>query len=711
MSGNESDDRRARSKAIVQVSLRVHDLGMTCRSLTRDPFDVRANSQLADVNRTAEGIWCLPFVPAGCFSFFCRQTIWWGGGRMSSSGASENSDNNDHVESDADRRSGDGSDDDRRSDDVSEYDDEEDENTRQLRQGQTELKCTGSLATLPDAAVVFGASSPPIVLRVDTATTVLSVDELLPLTAPAKFGHGTQTVLDERTRRCPLKVGADVVSVEWAALDKTLATIHRALRGGVCSRLTAHLHDVLLYRPGDFFVKHTDSLKSPRHLLTMSVVVALSGCGEATGDVQFPTLSTTWQGRVGGDWCAWYTSEEHAVTPLTGDGHRVVATYIVEEHPMESDGEERCDAVCHGAHRMFTEPLLSTTALRKGANGTTNGHGDGGSSLCALPPVVAADLIRGFLSVTDIVHFLVARRGWPFDGRLVRRIAVDECVELTRKKTSPPFHGDAPRGGEGQQEVDSNGGRDDHFLFFLKYDYSAVAAAFPDRSIPFWHLRGSDMEMFQVLEAGFAAREGDVTIRVGDVDVIHEWEVIAHSGAQTWRPHVGPLPRKYWFFPNIKGDHSGGGDSRDPLTTATGSLLVDGYFHQYRDVNGRHSRNPLDSTPSTSFTYHHFTGVDGPADVLDKGLDHVHSSRRIRLDEPSTTTVIYRQGWPVRHVTHNSDLYEKGESVFTIDRYRRTALMVTVMPARRSVDPVVTAASSTAVARTNSGNSLRKRRR
>ena len=176
-----------------------------------------------------------------------------------------------------------------------------------------------------------------------------------------------------------------------------------------CTRLTAHLHDVLLYRPGDFFVKHTDSLKSPRHLLTMSVVVALSGCGEATGDVQFPTLSTTWQGRAGGDWCAWYTSEEHAVTPLTGDGHRVVATYIVEELPVaavEVDGERN---------------------MELGIDTLGSQRDDVIASVRALCPVLASQTICPFLP-DEVFAALVFTRRPPFDSRHVCQTLVASCL-------------------------------------------------------------------------------------------------------------------------------------------------------------------------------------------------------------------------------------------------------------------------------------------
>ena len=253
--------------------------------------------------------------------------------------------------------------------------------------------------------------------------------ELLPLTTSVI----AETVLDERARRS-LKVGADVVRVEWAALDATLATIHGALRSGVRSRLTAHLHDVLLYRPGDFFVKHRDSLKSPRHLLTMSVIVALSGCGEATGEVQFPTLSTTWQGRAGGNWCAWYTSEEHAVAPLTGDGHRVVATYIVEELPVtaeEVDGERTMEPrtgtaaaparthACVVSRRLIARDL--PLPARQGLRGLT-AHGMPAIRFTPRVPYVGRRLPTQNAAQTGQLHPV------PEAHLLTSRVPRDSCV-------------------------------------------------------------------------------------------------------------------------------------------------------------------------------------------------------------------------------------------------------------------------------------------
>mgnify|MGYP001580384567 CR=1 FL=1 len=393
---------------------------------------------------------------------------------------------------------------------------------------------------------------------------------------------------------------------------------------------------MLLYRPGDFFVKHTDSLKSPRHLLTMSVVVALSGCGKATGDVQFPTLSTTWQGRAGGDWCAWYTSEEHAVTPLTGDGHRVVATYIVEELPVDT-----VEVTGDGNLELRT----GNGEVDKDRNLAEETH-KAAVACCAVCPFLSSEAFAT-LMLTGCP---------PFDSHRLCRPQVAEYLSTLLQQQGS-------------------------FILFLKHAYSP--RVFPETpasartatavsnegggtvTMPIWQLRGGDMEMFRLVQEALADVKG-ATYEVRDVSVVR-------CGLND----VGPLPLTRCFFSEV-------------TTASADEVRVDEDKNRcrgrYFDPNYEAALScmwtvPLKITPLPSVQRDVAAASlasCGPEDVnfqLEKVLTRFH-----RMD--AGATVVYMQGWASpRNVSHVGE-FCGNEGMYPIDWYRQAALIVTTLPQR-----------------------------
>ena len=174
------------------------------------------------------------------------------------------------------------------------------------------MMCSGAVFSQP----------PPVVRRVDTGAAVSSVDDVLKLCRQAECGVDGKTVTDTDVRRT-MKVGKEVVSVEWPHLEGVLKHVSQQL--SIPGTVTAELHDVLVYRPGDFFKPHVDSIKHPDHRATLVVDTGLGG--ECSGG-QLVVGESVWTTGGAGAYAAWFTNATHEMHPVIG-GHRVVATYNV----------------------------------------------------------------------------------------------------------------------------------------------------------------------------------------------------------------------------------------------------------------------------------------------------------------------------------------------------------------------------------------------
>ncbi|CUE60509.1 Hypothetical protein, putative, partial [Bodo saltans] len=174
-----------------------------------------------------------------------------------------------------------------------------------------------------DQKMWSSAPRPTIALRTVGATSAVinDVGELIALCEQARGGVNGKTVMD-RSACKTLRVAADRVSVVWPAMSHAVTdcAAHLGLGAGV----TAQLHDVLVYQPGDFFKRHVDSIKHPRHCATMVVDTGLA-VGRCVGGV-LHVGDKPWVSCGSGSYAAWHTNAEHHVTELEA-GHRVVAMY------------------------------------------------------------------------------------------------------------------------------------------------------------------------------------------------------------------------------------------------------------------------------------------------------------------------------------------------------------------------------------------------
>jgi predicted 2-oxoglutarate/Fe(II)-dependent dioxygenase YbiX len=180
--------------------------------------------------------------------------------------------------------------------------------------------------------------SRPHLLDQATGARIATVEELRALCEQAQCGVRNEKVTDLSVRKT-LRAPPGKVAVEWTGLQAALAQLEREgfLRGPV----TAELHDVLLYSPGDFFKPHVDTKKGPKHLMTLAVDAGL--CPPCRGgQLLFGTYK---EGREesllgAGSFCAWYTNVVHEVTPLRS-GNRCVAVYNVSAEAANIDQYEK----------------------------------------------------------------------------------------------------------------------------------------------------------------------------------------------------------------------------------------------------------------------------------------------------------------------------------------------------------------------------------
>jgi hypothetical protein len=193
------------------------------------------------------------------------------------------------------------------------------------------------LAAPPKLWLMSSTPSAPQLLDQATGKRIATVEELRALCEQARCERYYKADLSVRKtlRALPGKVG-----VEWAGLQAALAQLEREgfLRGPV----TAKLHDVLLYSPGDFFKPHVDTKKCPKHLMTLAVDTGLcppSYDGELVlGD--YNDLKEEWLPSSAGSFCAWSTNVVNEVMPLLS-GNRCVAVYNVSAEGFNQEGLEK----------------------------------------------------------------------------------------------------------------------------------------------------------------------------------------------------------------------------------------------------------------------------------------------------------------------------------------------------------------------------------
>lgn len=165
-----------------------------------------------------------------------------------------------------------------------------------------------------------------------------TIQEWLGLASKAKFGFREKTLLDDSVRdtyEIPAKQLE--VTLNKSALDEILTMMQSDLGLPNDAKLVLHLHNLLIYGPGQFFKKHQDSEKVQNMVATLVMVLPsphIGGdlhiehnkehCIFASENIDSKTIKCI----------AFYADCQHEIKKVT-QGYRVALTYNVSLQPAK----------------------------------------------------------------------------------------------------------------------------------------------------------------------------------------------------------------------------------------------------------------------------------------------------------------------------------------------------------------------------------------
>jgi hypothetical protein len=194
---------------------------------------------------------------------------------------------------------------------------------------------------------------------------------------PARYGRGEQTLLDRRVRDT-WEIPKSRLKIDRRRWNRTLLAVLEALRAdlglpGGC-RLKAELHSMLVYAPGQFFLRHQDSEKADEMVGTLVVTLPAAFKGGAIVVEHQGEKVTYRASKQPVSFIAFYADCHHEVRPVK-EGYRIVLTYSLM---LEGDGAAAAtlatetapatvDALAGHLHEHFETPLPSRRPWEKDA--------------------------------------------------------------------------------------------------------------------------------------------------------------------------------------------------------------------------------------------------------------------------------------------------------------------------------------------------------
>src|SRR5271169_1562798 len=165
--------------------------------------------------------------------------------------------------------------------------------------------------------------------RIRFPITPSTARRLCAVAGPARHGFKDETRLDPRVRDT-WEIAKSRISIEQSRWMNTLVPqldrIGRGLGLPQGCRFKAHLHNMLIYAPGQFFAPHQDSEKMDDMIGTLVVSLPSRFTGGAMSIEHYGAKM-----RVGGSdkrltFVAFYADCHHEVHPVK-QGYRIVLTY------------------------------------------------------------------------------------------------------------------------------------------------------------------------------------------------------------------------------------------------------------------------------------------------------------------------------------------------------------------------------------------------
>ena len=201
------------------------------------------------------------------------------------------------------------------------------------------------------------------------------ISELVEIASAAKFGKGSDTVLDRDVRDGFTIPGRDCVfnNPSWNKHLKAL-TSHVQKSLGVVKNIHCELHDLLIYPPGGHFKKHRDSEKTQGMFGTLIISLPSEHTGgifqvsHENQTLTFDTSVTSSLDLLHMKYCAFYADCEHEVLPVES-GHRVVLTYNLiqkskkDNMPSPPSQQLAASAIQEFAQRWVNNPEYFSSAV------------------------------------------------------------------------------------------------------------------------------------------------------------------------------------------------------------------------------------------------------------------------------------------------------------------------------------------------------------
>lgn len=183
---------------------------------------------------------------------------------------------------------------------------------------------------------------------------------LAAIARPARYGLKDRTRFDPRVRDTG-EIAKSLVSLDQARWTRTLAPMLEQVRRDLGLphgiELSAELHNLLVYEPGQFFATHQDSEKTDDMLATLVVILPSVSTGGAMV-IEHHDARATYRGSDRQlTFVAFYADCHHAVRPVTS-GHRIVLTYNLMAHSKRlakgpAVDDRRIQSLARSIHTYF----------------------------------------------------------------------------------------------------------------------------------------------------------------------------------------------------------------------------------------------------------------------------------------------------------------------------------------------------------------------
>ncbi len=273
---------------------------------------------------------------------------------------------------------------------------------------------------------------------------------------PARFGWRDETHLDNRVRDV-WEIPKSAIKIDKRSFNKTFNPVLEKLkeRLGLSgqARLSAQLHNLMVYEKSQFFLPHQDSEKVDGMIATLVVVLpSVYRGGSLVIDHQgekktYPSSSTPSDKLT---FIAFYTDCQHEVRPVT-DGYRVVLTYnlLLQGDYLEADipaSKETAKALENALSGYFQQPptesawhsnryppnrfvyLLDHEYTPKGLSWRALKSADRTRARMLLEAAGRLDL-EIYLTLADIQETWYAEDSWGYDSRHSRYWEDDDDKE------------------------------------------------------------------------------------------------------------------------------------------------------------------------------------------------------------------------------------------------------------------------------------------